>query len=228
MFCSIECREDRRKGQLQTRKLTWGLCEVEDCGKPSRSSGAKSPRLCEMHYGRIRTNGTLNRVLREANRICHYCGGPARKQRLFCSDACRRRDRMGIAPGTVAVCETCGGDIDYGARPDRKFCSLPCQRISERGRRYGLASAEAYELLSDSASCMICHRQDVELHIDHNHATGEVRGVLCTQHNVGLGMMGESIEYLQSAIKYLEKQGTYGVGRLDQEADASQGLAPAS
>ena len=48
------------------------------------------------------------------------------------------------------------------------------------------------------------------LAVDHNHKTGVVRGLLCSNCNTGLGLLGDSTELLKSAIKYLTKRGSYG------------------
>jgi hypothetical protein len=45
--------------------------------------------------------------------------------------------------------------------------------------------------------------------IDHNHDTGEFRGILCTECNVLLGMASDSPEILKEAVKYLETRGNY-------------------
>ena len=41
--------------------------------------------------------------------------------------------------------------------------------------------------------------------IDHDHETGEVRGVLCNSCNRALGFLGDSIEGVQKALDYLIK-----------------------
>lgn len=41
------------------------------------------------------------------------------------------------------------------------------------------------------------------LHVDHDHVTDTVRGLLCRTCNLGLGMLGDSIEKLQLAMDYL-------------------------
>jgi len=42
------------------------------------------------------------------------------------------------------------------------------------------------------------------LSVDHCHKTGKIRGLLCSNHNRGLGMFSDSIVELLKAIKYLE------------------------
>ena len=57
---------------------------------------------------------------------------------------------------------------------------------------YGL-STEDYNLLfmNQNGRCAICDKHQSELqrnlHVDHNHITGEIRGLLCPTCNTGLG-----------------------------------------
>jgi hypothetical protein len=85
---------------------------------------------------------------------------------------------------------------------------------SARGRRnklkstYGL-SVEAFDalLLKQGGCCAICRantpRSKRSWHVDHNHSTGHVRGLLCHHCNLAIGHVSDSIEILQQAIKYL-------------------------
>jgi hypothetical protein len=41
------------------------------------------------------------------------------------------------------------------------------------------------------------------LHVDHNHMTGKVRGLLCHHCNVGIGHFEDNIVLLSNAITYL-------------------------
>jgi excisionase family DNA binding protein len=51
--------------------------------------------------------------------------------------------------------------------------------------------------------CAICFSTTRRTGLDHCHATGRIRGVLCLNCNSGLGMFGDSIERLKQAVRYL-------------------------
>ena len=72
-------------------------------------------------------------------------------------------------------------------------------------RRYGISAAETDEMLqAQAALCPICRRPLSESpHVDHNHATGDVRGLLCFTCNSGLGNFGDDVERLERAAAYL-------------------------
>lgn len=56
--------------------------------------------------------------------------------------------------------------------------------------------------------CAICATAEPrgrgDWHVDHDHDTGIVRGLLCHNCNVGLGNFRDSVAFLKSAIKYLQ------------------------
>lgn len=80
--------------------------------------------------------------------------------------------------------------------------------FSSRAKSYGLTPEELAELLSSRKTCDICGKEkngrgQKGLHVDHDHNTGEVRGLLCGKCNRGLGFFGDSIAILVAAIEYL-------------------------
>lgn len=62
-------------------------------------------------------------------------------------------------------------------------------------------------LTEQGGGCAICGRAPVEgeksFHIDHDHGTGMVRGVLCGTCNPGLGLFADDVARLEEAIAYL-------------------------
>lgn len=66
---------------------------------------------------------------------------------------------------------------------------------------------EQYDaMLSEQAGrCAICQDRPPRLYIDHDHATGEVRGLLCNRCNVALGFLRDSPEAAIAAAMYLSR-----------------------
>lgn len=80
---------------------------------------------------------------------------------------------------------------------------------AHRRERYGL-SDEQYQqmLLFQDGCCAICGKKSSQtLCIDHDHATGIVRGLLCRRCNRGLGFFNDDEALLHIAAVYLQMQG---------------------
>lgn len=71
-----------------------------------------------------------------------------------------------------------------------------------RYKIYGLTEQEFDSLQILHPVCAICKKED-KLHIDHNHTTGKVRGLLCKECNMAIGLLKDDITLMKSAIKYL-------------------------
>ena len=82
-------------------------------------------------------------------------------------------------------------------------------------KTYGIG-LEEYEarLTQQNGVCAICKKPSATRHqsgqlrwlsVDHNHATGQVRGLLCNSCNHGLGAFKDEISLLEAAIEYLKK-----------------------
>lgn len=98
----------------------------------------------------------------------------------------------------------------YRAKPETKRRNSAYKKMI----RHNLTQ-EGYNALfaAQNGVCAICKKPEVAvrrgkvlpLHIDHDHATGEVRGLLCFSCNVGLGMFKDNLNNLYSAVNYMEK-----------------------
>lgn len=73
--------------------------------------------------------------------------------------------------------------------------------------RYGITVADYERLyLEQDGRCAICLIPfSGRAHIDHEHETGRIRGLLCRPCNVGLGHFGDNVEGLMRAVAYLER-----------------------
>jgi len=77
--------------------------------------------------------------------------------------------------------------------------------------RYGITT-EQYDsmLLAQNGACAVCKTNtaggrgtESRLAVDHDHATGRVRGLLCSMCNQGIGMFKDDPSLLTKAIEYL-------------------------
>lgn len=69
---------------------------------------------------------------------------------------------------------------------------------------YGITPDDFKKLLAkQKGKCAICKKRKQTLHVDHNHKTGKVRGLLCGNCNRGLGLFFDNKKFLQAAIIYL-------------------------
>jgi hypothetical protein len=81
------------------------------------------------------------------------------------------------------------------------------RRARDLQRKYGI-TVEDWDRLYDEqlGRCAICvvTLAEVKVCVDHDHTTGEVRGLLCNRCNQGLGYFADSPAILCAATKYLE------------------------
>ena len=89
---------------------------------------------------------------------------------------------------THAARERAGGSRDYHLR-----------------RRYGITEAEYDALVAAQGGvCAVCQERPPG-HVDHDHRTGAVRGVLCSGCNQGLGNFRDSADAMRRGADYIER-----------------------
>lgn len=155
---------------------------------------------------------------------CARCGGPAaiRKSdgqyRTHC-EPCRR------IVDTRKTCSKCGKKRD-GSHPsycrlcyreyERAWAKANPERVRAKTRRmdlkksYGMTvSTFNAMLMAQGGACAICRTTEPggmgNFHVDHCHATGKNRALLCARCNVALGMAGDDPDRLRAMADYLER-----------------------
>ncbi|MEU4567863.1 endonuclease VII domain-containing protein [Micromonospora sp. NPDC023956] len=114
----------------------------------------------------------------------------------------RNRRRAG---GLALDCKTCAAARSEASR--RKQGGVPQRRsptpVGYLRRRYGIGQKEFDQLLAEQGGvCAICGAAEPQ-HVDHDHRTGWVRGILCFNCNGGLGQFRDDQSRLAGAITYL-------------------------
>ncbi len=117
----------------------------------------------------------------------------------------------------IKICSACNKNKhksikNFGKRKNRKdglgvYCK-ECRMDIWRFRTYNITKKEYHDLLEKSNfSCNICgiNRKNLknDLHIDHDHKTGKIRGLLCYNCNRALGLFKDSRWVLNKGIQYL-------------------------
>lgn len=194
-WCKSHYDRWKRYGDVQAhipfqRKQPQGdRCSL-GCDKPPVARG-----WCAMHYARWRFTGDPGPASRinhkndpeAAEKPCSLCGETKPKA------AFHKCNRSG--DGRSSQCKACMGEK---------------QRDRRLRRLYGIGAKE-YDALSSAQSglCRICLNPPPPdqrgLVVDHCHATGAVRGLLCNNCNALLGMAADDVARLRNAIDYLER-----------------------
>jgi hypothetical protein len=88
-------------------------------------------------------------------------------------------------------------------------------RWYQRKYAYGITKEQFFEILAkQGGGCAICKHippGEVDKHmvVDHHHASGVIRGLLCQKCNRSLGMFKDSVSLLRTAALYLERSGAH-------------------
>lgn len=110
-------------------------------------------------------------------------------------------------------CETAQPLREFHKRPTtldgREYRCRSCEAARGREKRYQLSKRDFERLLHDqNHQCAICETHLHRPYVDHDHETGEVRGLLCNRCNIGLhyfenGLRAKALDYLESRASCL-------------------------
>jgi hypothetical protein len=183
--------------------------------KPNRkfcSSGC----CVENNRAETKAKRELARVRVRACPGCPNTFAPVGRQ-VFCSRQCQsrlwQRAKLGIAdPGLIRPCWWC--NTDFKLTDGRQYyCSAKCAAIVKSlwnmSSRYGL-TREDYRAAwyRQGGLCAVCNRpertaRNTLLSVDHDHATGAFRGLLCSHCNRAFGLLGDDPEVIVRAARYV-------------------------
>lgn len=130
-------------------------------------------------------------------KFCRRCG-VSKPRADFCKCRCKK-------DGLQDLCRNCTSVVMKSRRLEN-----PKQgRGRCRLRRLGVSPADYDKWLAEQGGkCAVCCREPSlgrGLHVDHDHKTGKIRELLCTNCNLTLGLVHDSPSWLRMLARYLEK-----------------------
>lgn len=227
-LCKPHRRVQLQEGQLRPlrprSRLKSPTCTGPECDRPSESHD-----LCKEHNRQLRTGRPLHAIgtghrlaqlrrweqMSEEEQVAWSqrvrAGLPAERtlshsQNLSASLRAHHRAKL---VGTERPCRTCGTSFVID-EPGRWACSTACKRLYGQVRRHGLTVQEFRVMLERQDNlCAVCGGpwrgwNGRSPHIDHDHETGRVRGLLCSPCNTAIGRFSDDPNLLRRAADYLE------------------------
>jgi len=115
---------------------------------------------------------------------------------------CKTRvcNRCNVKKPLTMFYEQKNGIVRKNKKVHRHHTCITCWNVA-----VGLRRKLALENKCDQTNCDCCGKKSDTLNLDHNHITDKFRGWLCPNCNTGIGKLGDNVEGLTNALKYLEK-----------------------
>jgi len=105
-----------------------------------------------------------------------------------------------------SICKKCKSIYRSIKRKENPLKEAYRKRVQKLRNKYGLEIKDYDKMFDDqNGNCKICNNSLIKPHIDHCHSTNKIKGILCGNCNIGLGMFKDNPEYLENAIKYLKE-----------------------
>jgi len=111
---------------------------------------------------------------------------------------------------TKFMCKRCRTTRKYDINKVWKKKNKEKIRFDNLRYTYGITEEEYNSLFTtQQGRCKICGRHQSELEsklcVDHNHKTGQIRGLLCKKCNWALGLLNEDIQIINSMLEYIDE-----------------------
>lgn len=191
----------KHKAAVASRPHVAPPCIEDGC----ESASLPGRRQCETHRVCV-IFGCFN--VKADGRLCATHKKAARRERLagqVCSiDGCDRP----LWYATKAVCQYHGD-----SRPPREFVNTPERAARMRDytlrKKFGITSDDFDQMLKHQrGKCAICKSPDPKAanwHVDHDHVTSQIRGLLCRACNTGIGLLQDDPKVIDAALNYVRK-----------------------
>lgn len=196
-LCRRHWREDN---PLTPRVLNRDkTCDGSECDRPVKAAG-----YCKTHGVQMRTRGRVwvigSVVGRQALARClaYACGEQAVVGGACAAHAVTLRGQCWVVACVAPIRNKTLGLCDVHTRKDTFL-----------RHHYGISVSEREDLAVEQGfGCAACGELEVpgsmSLHVDHDHSTGSVRGLLCGNCNRAIGLFRDNPRALRRAASYLE------------------------
>tara|TARA_R110000765_G_C18525580_1_gene558832 strand:+ start:53 stop:502 length:450 start_codon:yes stop_codon:yes gene_type:complete len=145
-------------------------------------------------------------VATDALITCRICGLEAHiEEELELFHKKKTNNGILVPYGRENYCKNCRNKYNRKYRKENKFKTLEWGTKGRCKHIYNITLEEYYKRMSTSDCCEICGSKK-RLSYDHCHDTLKFRGVLCSNCNRGIGQLGDTIEAVEKALFYLNKE----------------------
>lgn len=106
-------------------------------------------------------------------------------------------------------------DTPIRGHANRRYCSNTCKdRAASLKDKYNLEVAQFRDMVvAANGTCPICLKRPTQWHVDHDHKTGQVHGVVCSMCNVRpIAYTYHNIQLVQRLLDYLKSPPALGLG----------------
>jgi hypothetical protein len=94
-------------------------------------------------------------------------------------------------------------------KKDHPHKYLKIRRNSQLKKEYGITFEQQKQMYIAQGGCCAIHggkfENRADIHVDHNHSTGQVRQLLCQRCNMMIGLAKEDVSRLAKAVDYINK-----------------------
>lgn len=221
-YCNADCRMERWKRDNPKNEKLKTVKTCRCCEKVFETSDSRKVYCSD--ECKIKHRNSLRPTTKEVERKCPVCGtmfAPMQSRgvgKMCCSDVCTVEHRRGVkAAEKLKARKKEQSRLEQLRLSRQQRAARPLEaKHKDLMKDFGITLDDYNRMLEEQGGvCAICKQPETifdrrigrlrNLAVDHDHTTGQVRKLLCTRCNQGIGNLQESADRLQSAIDYLRQ-----------------------